>query len=76
MKTNDTTTNERNTPELLFLNAKHVCQVLSLSRTSLWRLCRSEQFPQARVLGPNRIAWLASDIRKWAKSRPVVGEEE
>ncbi len=40
-------------------------------RTQLWEMVRSGDFPPPRRVGPNRRAWLASEIQEWIKTRPV-----
>jgi len=40
-------------------------------RTQLWEMVRSGEFPPPRRVGPNRRAWLASEVQDWIKSRPV-----
>ncbi len=41
------------------------------SRTSLWRAMREKRFPCPKKIGPNRIAWLESDVDNWASSLPT-----
>ncbi len=41
------------------------------SRTSLWRAMREKKFPCPKKIGPNRIAWLESDVDNWASSLPT-----
>lgn len=57
---------------VLFYNAKQVCHMFGFSRTHLWRLQRSGEFPSPRELGPNRVGWVASEVIEWAESRPRV----
>jgi prophage regulatory protein len=41
-----------------------------LSRASVYKYMALGLFPRQRRIGPGRIAWRASDIRKWIESRP------
>ena len=41
----------------------------SLSRTSLWRMVRSKDFPQSVTISPGRIAWPESAINAWIAAR-------
>jgi hypothetical protein len=41
------------------------------SRKHLIDLQRRGQFPKARQLSPNRIAWDLNEIERWLVSRPV-----
>lgn len=56
-----------------FLRAKTVQQLLGISRTTLWRLCRGGKFPARRKLSTNSVGWLKSEIAQWAESRTIVG---
>lgn len=57
----------------LLLSPKEVCEALSLSRTSLWRISKRDPgFPKARRLSDNRVAFPAAEIRAWAESRPAA----
>ena len=40
-------------------------------RTQLWEMVRSGDFPPPRRVGPNRRAWLASEIQEWIETRPI-----
>jgi predicted DNA-binding transcriptional regulator AlpA len=42
------------------------------SRTTLWRWCRSKQFPSPLQIGPRRIAWSEKAVLAWVRSRPLV----
>jgi prophage regulatory protein len=41
-----------------------------LSRASVYKYMALGLFPRQRHLGPGRVAWRASDVRKWIDSRP------
>ena len=57
--------------EKLLLSPKQVCQALSLSRTTIWRLTRRDpEFPKALKISGNRIGYRATEIHAWAESRP------
>ncbi len=58
-------------PDRLIAHAE-VCQLTSLSRTSIWRLEKAHDFPHRRRIGPNRVAWKLSEIRAWLESRQAV----
>ena len=47
-----------------------VVQRTGLSRASIYRYVRRNLFPPRRRIGPNRIAWLASEVLAWMQSRP------
>ena len=41
-----------------------------LSRTTLWRLERANEFPKRIQLSRNSVGWDESEISKWLSSRP------
>lgn len=44
-------------------------EMLAISKTSLWRLRQSEDFPTPIQLGPRIIAWKISDIESWLENK-------
>jgi prophage regulatory protein len=46
----------------------------SLSRATIWRRVRSGEFPAPVRLGPNRIAWLESDVNAWIQDQLAGGD--
>ncbi len=42
---------------------------VGLSRTTIWRLEKSGQFPKRVRLGQNSVGWLKGDIDTWLESR-------
>jgi prophage regulatory protein len=47
-----------------------VLALTGLSRVSIWRLVRLNQFPSPIELSTNAIGWLESDVVAWRESRP------
>jgi predicted DNA-binding transcriptional regulator AlpA len=47
-----------------------VCAITHKSRVQLWRDIRAGSFPAPVELGPNRVAWVRSEIEAWKSSRP------
>lgn len=60
---------ENNLPKLL--GAKEVCELLGVSRTSIWNRLNpegkyyDEHFPKPIKLGRKRIVWDSRDIQNW-----------
>jgi predicted DNA-binding transcriptional regulator AlpA len=55
------------------LSAKETCRRLSLSRTTLWRRCRTEPgFPQPRRLSENKIAFLEAEVESYIENLPLA----
>lgn len=42
---------------------------VGLSRTTIWRLEKSGQFPKRVRLGQNSVGWLKGDVDNWLESR-------
>ncbi len=51
------------------LRIKEVVKITSLSRTSIWRLERSSQFPSRVPLCTGSVGWRMSEIEEWIRSR-------
>ncbi len=43
--------------------------ISGLSRTTVWRLQKTGDFPAAVQMSPNRVGWWQSEILAWRKSR-------
>ena len=46
-----------------------------LSRTTIWRLERTGDFPPRRQLSPNAVGWIESDVEEWIAGLAVPGLE-
>ena len=54
------------------IDLAEVCRITSLSRTTIWRLGKADQFPCRRRLAPNRVAWKLSEVLSWCDNREAV----
>ena len=52
------------------LRPREVVKRVGLSRTTLWRMVKSGNFPPPVVLGQNSIGWRSGDIEIWEANRP------
>jgi prophage regulatory protein len=50
-----------------FLSAETVMKITGWSRQTLWREVKARRFPASIPTSPNRVAWLASEIRAWQR---------
>ena len=48
---------------------KKVMEMTSLSGTTIWRMEKTNSFPKRHKIGPNRVAWLQSEIEEWISSK-------
>jgi len=55
----------------LYLDMWTLTEVVSLSKTTLYKLVHEGNFPKPRVLMGHRVAWLMREVEEWAESRPV-----
>lgn len=46
-----------------------VCSVVGLSKSQIYRLIKSGQFPAAIQLGTNSVAWPAEHINAWVAEK-------
>ncbi len=58
------------------LDLNEVRTRIPLSRTQIWRLERTGEFPGRIRLGPNRVGWREDEISSWIESRPAVSDGE
>ncbi|QLC21221.1 AlpA family phage regulatory protein [Parasphingopyxis sp. CP4] len=63
------------TPRLMRIG--DVCQHTGLSRTTIYRLMDSGQFPQRRQLTPNggTVVWLGNEIEDWLVERLDLSQQ-
>ncbi len=52
-----------------FLRIRDVCQMLRISKPTLWRLRRSPDFPVPTQLSDRAIGWSRDDIQTWVAAR-------
>ena len=50
---------------VILIDKKKVSRLVSLSCTTIWRMEKAGKFPKRLKVGPNRVAWLLSDINSW-----------
>jgi predicted DNA-binding transcriptional regulator AlpA len=51
------------------LRTKDVQRLTGISRSTIWRLEKSGQFPRRVALGLSSIGWLKSDVLEWLEKR-------
>jgi predicted DNA-binding transcriptional regulator AlpA len=55
--------------EVALLNLRDVKRCTTLSRSTIYRLISTNQFPKPLAVSPNRRAWSAQAIYEWLASR-------
>lgn len=56
----------------MIMRSNTLQQYVQLSRTTIWRLEKSGQFPKRVRLGQNSVGWLKGDVDTWLESRKGV----
>ena len=54
------------------LRRRQVEEMTGLSRSSIYRLMRIQEFPVGIKVGPAAVRWKESDITNWLESRPLA----
>ncbi len=55
-----------------FLRWPRVRQLTGLSRSTVWRLEKSGQFPARRKLSANSVGWSLIELQAWMQSRSAA----
>ena len=58
-----------------FLRVRQVTERTGLSRSTIYALAKSGQFPSPIKIGQRASAWLASDVDDWQKQRVEAARE-
>ena len=57
-----------------YLREEQVLEVTTLSHATLWREVKAGRFPKQVRLGPNKVAWLRSEVLGWIGQRADARE--
>lgn len=52
----------------MILRVPEVCRLLTCSRTTLWRMVKSGDFPEPLRIGKRGIAWQRKAVEQWMDS--------
>ena len=52
------------------LTRQDVQRLCRISKTTLYRLLRSGQFPRPIRIGPRAVRWCAGELNRWLAGRP------
>ena len=55
-----------------FLRRREVEEITGLSRSTIYRMVKTGQFPQPVRVGRKAVRWRLSDIIAWMESRPLA----
>lgn len=51
------------------IRSKQLCEILSVSRTTLWRMENEGQLPARIQISKRSVGWLDSDIEDWLERK-------
>jgi prophage regulatory protein len=51
--------------KVYFLSLNQTCEVVNLSRSTIYRKVKDGSFPKTVQLSPNRVGFRTSDLKKW-----------
>ena len=51
--------------KVYFLSLNQTCEVVNLSRSTIYRKVKDGSFPNTVQLSPNRVGFRTSDVKKW-----------
>ena len=54
------------------IRARELCQIIGLSRPTLWRMEKAGNFPKCRRITAGTVGWLESEVNHWINTRPEV----
>jgi prophage regulatory protein len=63
-------------PDELLWNIKTVVLKTGLTRPSIYRYMKRGRFPARRRVGPNRVAWIPSEIVAWIETCPRLDRHQ
>ena len=58
-------------PLKIYFDIDELCAATTLSKTTIQKMVREQQFPAPRHLGGRRVGWLVKEVLEWAENRPV-----
>lgn len=52
-----------------------LAELLSISKTTLWRLEKAGELPPRYKISERSVGWLEEDIKEWLETKKEGGEE-
>ena len=53
------------------IRIKELTEMLSISKTTIWRMRRSDKFPPPLKIGSRIICWDLAEIEEWLNSKRI-----
>ena len=54
------------------IRVKQLCEILSVSRSTLWRMEKDGHLPPRRQFAKRSVGWIESELNDWLESRPFT----
>ncbi|HKX80111.1 MAG TPA: AlpA family transcriptional regulator [Novosphingobium sp.] len=61
-------------PDDRLMTMKEVEQLIGFSKVHIYQMIREGRFPKQLHLGPNKVAWLRSEVLGWVGERAAARE--
>lgn len=61
---------------LKIIRVKELCQLISVSPTTLWRMSKRGELPPRIKISTRAVGWRESDIEEWLENRPEPANQE
>lgn len=58
------------------LRITEVCQIVGLSKSSVYRLEKKGEFPSRRMFGIRAVRWMKSEVTEFMSTRPLLNTPE
>lgn len=58
--------------EPVLIDIQTVTEVTGLSKSTVQKMIRENDFPKPRKASPQRTGWLLREIKEWAENRPIA----
>jgi prophage regulatory protein len=61
-------------PDDRLITMKEVEQTIGFSKVHIYQMIRESRFPRQLRLGPNKVAWLRSEVLAWIEEKAAERE--
>ena len=65
---------EMRSEDQILMTMKEVAPTVGFSKPTIYQMVREGRFPRQLRLGPNRVAWLRSEVLSWIEEKAAERE--
>jgi len=62
--------------KIKFIRPAKLAEMLSVSRSTLWRMEQNGELPPRRQISKRCVGWIESDILQWLQDLPVAADPD